>query len=82
MPEDPIEIIHPGTHALEEPLRDLLRAQERYAKADAERDRAREVRDDAIRKATAAGLTRRTLARATGLTAGRIQQIIDRERTD
>jgi hypothetical protein len=75
--EDPIEIIHPGAHAQEAPLRKLLQAQRRYAEAETGLDRAREARDAAIREATDAGLTRRALARATGLTAGRIQQIID-----
>ena len=44
--------------------------------ATAELERATEVRDRAIFEAAEAGLTRRQIAEASGLTVGRIQQII------
>lgn len=80
MPDPLIEIAHPTFHAQEEPLRLLLEAQEQFALAVSGMEHARETRDEAIRHAAGAGLTRRTIARATSLTAGRIQQIIDRHR--
>jgi hypothetical protein len=67
-------------HSQAKPLRMLVLAQERYTKAEGGFERAREARDDAIRNASVAGLTRRSVAQATGLTAGRVQQIIDRHR--
>lgn len=73
---DWIEVLHPTAHAQEEPLRALLDAQQGFALAVSRTDEAREVRDNAIRHAAAAGLSRRTIARATSLTAGRIQQIV------
>jgi hypothetical protein len=80
MAEEWIEILHPTAHAQEGPLRELLEAQQQFALAASGAEHAREARDDAIRHATDAGLTRRTIARATDLTAGRIQQIIDGSR--
>jgi DNA-directed RNA polymerase specialized sigma24 family protein len=38
---------------------------------------ATDVRDDAIIRAAHAGLSRREIARAAGVTVGRVQQIID-----
>ena len=64
---------------LEKPFADLLQAQERYARAGERFESARGARNEAIRAATAAGYTRRSIAQATGLTAGRIQQIVDQE---
>ncbi len=61
---------------LELPFAKLLQAQERVAKAEESLERARVSRAEAIRAAAAGGLTRRSIAQATGLTAGRVQQII------
>lgn len=65
---------------LERPFGELLKAQERFVKAEGGFERARAARDDAIRDAAEAGFTRRSVAQATNLTAGRVQQIIDRHR--
>jgi hypothetical protein len=46
--------------------------------AAAELERAAEVRDRAISEGAAVGLTRRQLAELSGLTPGRVQQIIAR----
>jgi hypothetical protein len=65
---------------VDRPVADVLKAQERYAKAEVQLDRAREARDVAICNASAAGFTRRSIAHATGLTPGRVQQIVEQAR--
>jgi hypothetical protein len=42
-------------------------------------ERARAERDEAIRKASAAGLTRRKTAELANVTVGRVQQIVDKD---
>jgi hypothetical protein len=54
----------------------LIDAQENLAAAEVELERVRETRDSAIRAATNAGHTRRAVARVTGLSPGRVQQIL------
>lgn len=65
---------------LERPFGELLKAQERFVKAEGGFERARAARDDAIRRAAEAGFTRRSIAQMANLTAGRVQQIIDQAR--
>jgi hypothetical protein len=59
-------------------LSEVLKAQEDFTLAEREFNHARDRRELAIVNAAAEGFTRRALAEATGLTNGRVQQIIAR----
>jgi hypothetical protein len=55
----------------------LLEAQTGFACTESRHMAARRVRDEAILNASRWGFTRRTVAQATDMTVGRVQQIID-----
>jgi hypothetical protein len=55
----------------------LIETQVDYLAARRDLDNARSERDDAILEAADLGLSRREVARLTGVSAGRIQQVID-----
>lgn len=61
-------------------LASVLSAQQRFAGAAMAMEEARVKRDEAILDAAAVGFPRRTLAEATNLTSGRVQQIVDQAR--
>lgn len=52
-----------------------------YATADEAREAAKAARDDAIRRASAEGQTRRAVALAAGMDAARVQQIVNEKPT-
>jgi hypothetical protein len=56
---------------------DQAAALKRIRRAVTAEQKARRERDTAIREASALGLTRRVVADASGLTRGRVQQILD-----
>jgi hypothetical protein len=58
----------------------VLSAQQNFALAAMAMEEARATRDQAILDAAAIGFPRRTLAQATRLTPGRVQQIVDAAR--
>jgi len=55
----------------------VLSAQQEFALATMAMEEARAKRDQAMVEAAAIGFPRRTLAEATNLTPGRVQQIVD-----
>lgn len=59
----------------------LRKAEARCQRADAQREAARQARDDTIRAAIGDGWTHAQVADATGLTRGRIGQIATDGRT-
>lgn len=61
----------------EDALSLLLDTRKTYHRAKKKLDAALEQRDEAIVLASKAGLSRRVVARAAGVTVGRVQQIID-----
>jgi DNA-binding NarL/FixJ family response regulator len=61
----------------EEAWRELVEARKRCSAARAEYDDSLEARDRAILEASEMGYTRRDVARAAGVSPGRVQQILD-----
>lgn len=56
-------------------VNELKKAETRYRRASRRAEEAREVRNETIRQALAAGWTHQRISEATGLTRGRINQI-------
>jgi hypothetical protein len=63
-----------------EVLGELEAAGHGYLKAQRRLGEATRRRDEAIRAASDAGMTRRAVAQAAGVTVGRVQQILDQGR--
>jgi transposase len=59
-------------------LDELRNAEARYQRAFARYEQAREARNAAVTQALAEGMSQAQIARATGLTRGRINQITQR----
>lgn len=59
---------------------DLHRAEHRYRRASARAEEAREHRNALVLAALAAGWTHAAIAEATGLSRGRVGQIVDAHR--
>lgn len=56
-------------------MNELKKAEARYRRAFSRAEEAREARNEAVRKALAAGWTHQRISEATGLTRGRINQL-------
>lgn len=66
----------------QDPLDKLSKAHDTYVAALARAEEFRKARDRALIEATETGVTRRAAAAALGLTAGRVQQLVERARVE
>lgn len=66
-----------GPDGPDDPLYALLDAEGQYRESVSENERLRTRRNDLMRQAVADGVTQAEIARETGLTTGRVNQIVN-----
>jgi DNA-directed RNA polymerase specialized sigma24 family protein len=70
-----------GAQRSEDAKRALRQVGDRIRRAKANLDESQDAREDAIRKADKAGMTRRAIADAVGVSYGRVEQILKKGAT-